>query len=307
MAIVPLFSKRQKEQRGEVSDVYTYDRLPSTFRVQLSYMIKELLGDINSMGYEGVAVYDSIVSILKKEYGVLKLADVYAQNGYQELHAFILSEPDVEKCLDAVELCYLIGDTKGRNYVFMRRHDYEEHVDACIAELNGRFKEAGCGYEYTNGELIRIDSQLLHTEAVKPAINFLNAEGFAAPRTEFLGAFAHYRHGRYKEALVDAAKAFESTMKIICTANGWSYAKTDTANKLIVILTDNGFIPSYHQSHLASIQASLSSGIPPLRNQLASHGNPEIIEVPPEVVAYGLHLTASAIVLLASLHANRSA
>lgn len=307
MAIVPLFSKRQQEQRGEVSDVYTYDHLPSTFRVQLSYMIKELLGDVGTMGYEGTEMYESIVSILKKEYGQIKLTDVYVQSSYQELHAFILTEPNVEKCLDAVELCYLLGDTKCRNYKFMCRHDYDEHIDACIKELNGRFKQAGCGYEYINGELIRIDSQLIHTDAVKPAINFLNAKGFAAPRNEFLGAFAHYRHGRYKEALVDAAKAFESTMKIICTANGWSYAKTDTANKLITILTENGFIPSYHQSHLASIQSSLSSGIPTLRNQLASHGSPEIVEVLPEVVSYGLHLTASAIVLLASLQAKRKA
>ena len=104
---------------------------------------------------------------------------------------------------------------------------------------------------------------------------------------------------------VAAAKSFESTMKIICNANEWSYGKTDTANKLITILTENGFIPSYHQSHLASIHSNLSSGIPTLRNQIASHGSPEIIEVPPEVVAYGLHLTASAIVLLGSLQAKR--
>ncbi|MFJ2285329.1 STM4504/CBY_0614 family protein [Pseudomonas iridis] len=307
MAIIPLFSKRLKEQRGEVSDVYTYDELSPTFRVQLSYMIQELLGNPGSMTREAIDAYDSLVAILKREYGLLKLTDTYIQNSYQELHNFILTEPDVERCLDAIELCYLFGDTRTRNFLYMRNHDYDRRVDSCIKELNGRFKEAGCGYEYIDGELVRIDSQLLHSEAVKPAIHFLNVKGFDAPRDEFLGAFVHYRHGRFKEALVNAAKAFESTMKIICDLNGWLYAKTDTANKLITILADNGFIPSYHQSHLSALQSSLSSGIPTLRNQLASHGNSNIIEAPPEVVTYGLHLTASAIVLLASLQAKRSA
>lgn len=307
MAIVPLFSKRQKELRGEVKDVYVYDVLSSTFRMQLSYMIQDLLGGHSNLTFEGSKVYDTIVKILKKEYGVQKLASIYEKNAYQELHNFVLSEPDAERCLDAVELCYAIGNIEARKYSFMHVYEPDAHVDACIAELNGRFKEAGCGYEFIDVELIRIDSQLLHAEAVKPALSILHIPGFDAPREEFLDAFGHYRHGRYKEALVAAAKSFESTMKIICNANEWSYGKTDTANKLITILTENGFVPSYHQSHLASIYSNLSSGIPTLRNQIASHGSPEIIEVAPEVVAYGLHLTASAIVLLGSLQAKREA
>lgn len=112
MAIVPLFSKRQKELRGEVKDVYVYDVLSSTFRTQLSYMIQDLLGGNGNVTFEGFKVYDTIVRILKKEYGVQKLTSIYEKYSYQELHNFILSEPDTERCLDAVELCYAIGNTE---------------------------------------------------------------------------------------------------------------------------------------------------------------------------------------------------
>ncbi|MGE7915816.1 DUF7014 domain-containing protein [Lysinibacillus xylanilyticus] len=56
--------------------------------------------------------------------------------------------------------------------------------------------------------------------------------------------------GDYKDAIVNAGKAFESTMKTICSKNGYSYdARKDTANTLIRHLFDDGLIPSYMQTH----------------------------------------------------------
>lgn len=45
MPVIDLYSKRQKRLRGEVSDVFVYDVFPDKFRVQLCYMIHELMGD----------------------------------------------------------------------------------------------------------------------------------------------------------------------------------------------------------------------------------------------------------------------
>lgn len=310
MAVVDLYSKRKERERNGVSDVYTYDTFSPNFRVQLSMMIDDLLGNRNSVRDERMplAVYGSIVQSLKKEYGVRSLSTIVQQNPYDELHHFLSSEPDVERCLDAVELCYKMGNIHARGQVYrtIHRWDADDHVDSCIEELNTRFKEAGCGYEFIDDEIIRIDSEFLHAEAVKPAIHFLNFKGYEAARNEFFGAYDHYRHKRYKEALVDAAKSFESTFKIICTLNGWVFGPRDTSNKLIQILVDNGFIPAFNQAHLSAIQTALTSGIPTLRNNLGGHGDgTDIVEVPAEVVAYGLHLTASAIVMLAGLQAKR--
>ena len=313
MAIINLFSKRMAAERGEVADVYTYDSFSENFRMQLSMMVQDLLGDHSIVSSHPLPreVYANIVTILRKEYGLAKLArTLYAESYYEELHGFILKEPSVERCLDAIELCYAFGNTHARKqpYSDLHRFDANSHVNACLSELNGRFKEAGYGYEFVaeTTSIIRIDSEFLHVEAVKPALHFLGIAGFEAARNEFFGAYEHYRHKHYKEALVDAGKSFESTCKVICKSNGWEYTPRDTASKLIQILIDKGFMPAYNQAHLSALQSVLSSGIPTLRNNLGGHGDgPEIVEVPPEVVAYGLHLTASSIAMLAALQAKR--
>ena len=276
--------------------------------MQLSYMIQDLLGDARTLSnyFPPRDAYGEIVQILKKEYGLHKLSKVFQNDVFTELHNFILQERDVERCLDAVELCYAIGDGMARNQSYAGRRDANTHVDECVTELNERFKEAGLGFELIDWRIIRIDSQLLHSEIVKPAIGFLNAEEFSGPRDEFLGAYEHYRHGNHEEALVDALKAFESTMKVILTTNEKPYGAGDTAMKLILACKDAELMPAYNEAQLQALVNVLTSGIPTLRNKNGGHGQGEEIRtVEPEIVAYGLHLTASAIVMLAGLESKR--
>lgn len=314
MAVIDLYSKRQKRLRGEVADAFTYDVFPDKFRVQLCYMLHALLGDRNL--YLGVSspqqTYDGIVNALKKEYGrgylCEELRGSIRSDAFQDLTGFLLGEPDVELCLDAVELCFGYGAEEARSPFYRGGHQSNagKLVDECIEELNVRFREAGLGYELIDGIIIRVDSQLIHAEVVKPAIGFLNTEGFEGAQDEFLGAYEHYRHSNHEEALVDALKAFESTMKVILTLNGQTYSPRDTASKLVLACTKAGLVPAYNESHLTSLSNVLSSGIPTLRNQNGGHGQGETIRtVDPEVVAYGLHLTAAAIQMLASLEAKR--
>src|SRR5205823_1200161 len=109
-------------------------------------------------------------------------------------------------------------------------------ADDAILELNHRFQKHGLGYEFLGGELIKLNSQYIHAQAVKPAISLLQDEGFRGAEEEFLHAHDHYREGRYKEAIVDALKAFENTMKSICNARTWHYSSNDPANQLIKII-----------------------------------------------------------------------
>lgn len=309
MAVFDLYSKRQRRARGEVIDVYEYDDFPSVFRMQLSYMIQDLLGDAKTLhGHlQPREAYEEIVRILRKEYGLQNLAKSIQSGAFPELHSFILQERNVERCLDAVELCYAVGDGMTRSPTYASRRDAHGHVDECVTELNERFKEAGLGFELIDWRIVRIDSQLLHAEVVKPAIGFLNAEGFEGARDEFLGAYEHYRHGNHKEALVDALKAFESTLKVVLTANGKVYGAGDTARPLVLACSNEGLIESYNEAHLTSLVGVLTGGIPTVRNRNGGHGQGEAVKVvPSEIVAYGLHLTASAIVMLAGLQSKRA-
>ena len=61
--------------------------------------------------------------------------------------------------------------------------------------------------------LVRVDSNFLHSEVARPALEFLRQQGFGGPRAEYLKAHAHYRAGDMKAAVTEANNAFESTLK----------------------------------------------------------------------------------------------
>lgn len=120
-----------------------------------------------------------------------------------------------------------------------------QSIDSAIEELNHRFKEPkhNLGYEFVGGELVRIDSQHIHKQVIKPAIQLLSEEDFSGALNEFSTAHRLYRTGDYKQAIVEALKSFESTMKAICKRKHCEYNETDPASKLINILFENNFIP----------------------------------------------------------------
>lgn len=64
-------------------------------------------------------------------------------------------------------------------------------------------------------------------------------------------------------------------------------------------------MPAYNEAQLQALVNVLTSGIPTLRNKNGGHGQGETVRtVEPEIVAYGLHLTAAAIVMLAGLESK---
>jgi AbiJ N-terminal domain 4 len=86
----------------------------------------------------------------------------------KELADFLLHEQNPERALDAIELSFRVVDRSTRRFEYLKRAHASESADAAIEELNARFREHGVGYAFNNGEIIRIDSQSLHAEAVRP-------------------------------------------------------------------------------------------------------------------------------------------
>ena len=300
MAVTDLFSKRQKRLRGGGPDIYVYDKLPMPLRIQMLYMLNELIGDEHEF-YKSFSTCNQIVhyvvKTLRLEYGKHHIATDPENDDYHELLLFLRKEEDIERVMDAIELII----NQAREYP-----GYDEQCSDFINDLNIRFREHGVGFEIINGEVIRIDSRFHHAVVVKPAIQFLNQPGFEGAQQEFILAYEHYRHGRHKEALNEALKSVESTMRAICSARDWTYKSSDNAKRLIVILQNEKLFPAYYQSHLTAL-ASLMEGIISLRNNESAHGQgPEVREVRDDVVAYALHMTASAVVMLAGLHKDKS-
>lgn len=183
----------------------------------------------------------------------------------------------LEQAIDVIELCFIGINTTFRN----RDSECAEKASLAISVLNKRFMENGIGYQFESNEIIRVDSQLIHSETVKPILFYLNnTTEYEGTRAEFLSAHKHYREGYYKESLNDCLKSFESIMKAIHDKKGWAYKQGDTASKLINSCLENNLIPSYLQSQFTSLKTMLETGIPTIRNRNSGHGQgSEIKEV----------------------------
>ncbi|MFT5815793.1 MAG: hypothetical protein ACI9VT_003568 [Psychroserpens sp.] len=308
MSIFDIFSKRQKTLRGDVPDVFTYDILPDPLRVQIVHIWTDCLGedqkyyDHYGKGPNVKAAYKFIVDTLCREYGLFKLptAEKHGERMYlDELANHLLQEQDIEKQLDVVELSFRYIDSVTRDYQYLGRNNASQYADDAISELNSRLKEHGVGFQFVAGEIVRVDSELLHVEAVKPALRLLNEKNYQGAQQEFLSAYEHYRHGKHKESLNDCLKSFESTMKAICEKHKWPYQPNATAKTLIQICFDKELVPTFWQQQLTSLRSMLESSVPTGRNKLSGHGQGAVpTSVPDYLVAYMLHMTASTLVFL---------
>ena len=305
--IFPLYSKRQKVLRGEVPEVFTYDKLPDSLRVQILLIIDDAFGtDIGRYGSNNQPdkAFAEIHEIICREYGVFDLGinnTGYARSGREQLKNQLLYAPELDKVFDVVEFCFkYIVNVIGKDI-----HRYKQYTtikltpEEAVDELNIRFKEHGVGYQFESGEIIRVDSTYIHSEITKPVLTLLWNERFKGANEEYLKAHEHYRHGRNKECLTDCLKAFESTMKIICSEKGWEYNQTDTASKLINVCFANNLIPSFTQNQFSSLQNLLTTGIPTIRNKVGGHGQGQVPQkVDDELTRYGLNLTGTNIIFL---------
>jgi hypothetical protein len=294
MAVFDTFSKREQRKAGYTSDVYEYAHLPGPLRVQLVNILKGMIGPPeNGLAWQH---YNTVHDAICHEIGTLVLAEGATPG--KILFNFVLQSENVEQILDVIEMAIREMETK-------RSASYRQFADATATpkeaadEINFRFRENAIGYQYESGRILRIDSQVAHSEIVKPALQLLADPRYEGPQQEFLNAHQHYRDGKNKECIADCLKAFESAMKTICDKRGWAYNKTDTANALIQVCVQNNLIDPMLLSHVGALRTVLEAGVPTVRNRLAGHGQGAApVAVPGHYASYALHLTAANILFL---------
>jgi hypothetical protein len=268
MAVFDLFSKRKKALLKTAPDVYRYDVVPEPLRVQIVHVWHESIGD-PATSHDGNVLesYHAIAKILRKEWGVLALT---ANNRYPhdkvqtcgELIQRFGTEEDTDKVLDIVELGFLTIDIAVRGRGWIQGKDASEIADDAIDEINARFREHAVGYQYSDGRVIRIDSDFTHEEIVKPALTVLRDPIYRAAQAEFLKAHGHYRKAEYSDALIECCKTFESTMKIICAKRKWVVDKNATASALVKACLDHALVPEFWQGHINGLKSILENAIP---------------------------------------------
>jgi len=305
--IYELYSHRKKKiPRSGEEDVYQYDTVPKALRVQVQQILVEAIGPqylvdgytLSSYSHNPEA-WQFIHKTLCRELGVHKLAA-----GGLEIEQVLdyIGTPGIEGFLDALELSArvierVIGDYNDHK---RKEHGIKETANEAIGEINHRLRECGLGYRYEDGTLIRVDSEFSHELIIKPALNVLRGKEFAGAQVEFLEAHRFYRAGEYSQAIVEAAKSFESTLKAACNINGWRYEKGARASDLLKKVRSEGLWPAYLDGSFDQLLATLSSGLPKVRNEEGAHGQGAVIRAVPEYIAtYALHLAAAKIRLIA--------
>jgi hypothetical protein len=216
MPTFDLFSKRKKRAAGDAPDVYIYT-VPLNLRVQIIHIWGDAIGN-PSRDYDGSdkinSTYQESVEILRREYSVFRLDEgtldpnnnVYA---YNELCKFFMDTKPfrgidgTDKALDVIEITFRCIDFITRNFDYLYRQNATEIADGAIEELNSRFREHDVGYSYSDGTIIRVDSEFVHAEIIKPALVVLRQKGYSSAQSEFLAAHEHYRQGKNSEALVE--------------------------------------------------------------------------------------------------------
>lgn len=151
------------------------------------------------------------------------------------------------------------------------------------------------GYRLTEfPRVISKENEILHNEAIEPALHLLSATAFKLANAEFLMALEDHRKGDFSDCLTKCGSAFESTMKIICEKNSIPFNQTDTASSLLKAIISNSKLDTFWEQPLMLIAT--------LRNRLSSsHGAGSQVKIVPQHIAtYAINATASAIVLLAS-------
>jgi Abortive infection C-terminus len=133
------------------------------------------------------------------------------------------------------------------------------------AGINGICEEEGVGYRWIDGRLVRFDEQIVHTQAMLPALAALSTGRFGAAEGEFDEAVADFGRGAFRDTLTNANAAFESVLQVVTGKKG-------TAGELIAEARRQGLIPKYLGASVENLE-KLMHGLPATRGQQgSSHG-----------------------------------
>jgi hypothetical protein len=160
-------------------------------RIQVVHIWKDAFGNIRAYESQAGHVYKDIYETLCREYGIFYLNNKHELNSgtlsgyFSALSDFFVSVEEAEKALDVIEISFQCIDFYTRDNGYRYHSTPSITADDAIEELNLRFLEHGVGYKYEAGTLIRIDSELVHAEVVKPALNLLRAKEYKGANENF--------------------------------------------------------------------------------------------------------------------------
>ncbi len=295
-----LFSRRYRDRNGD-PEVYIYNDFSEAFRNQCFHIISSFLRRI-----ERIHLYTDITEVICKSYAREKglkylMGNYYGRTNNLSAIENYIDESSNEDFLDFLDFAFsnVVCNPTIQEGVRPFLYSEPDPFQGAIDELNLRFRQHSLGYECSNGEIIPKTNEVMHQTVIKPALMLLSDERFRGAEEEYLLAFEHLKKGTNKDAILNAGKAFESVMKVICKNLGYPFSENDAAKKLVETLKTNSFFPSYLESNLNHLCALIEEGAPVVRNKESGHGQGgDVKSTTNEYVEFVLNTVASNIVFI---------
>lgn len=298
MGVFETYAKRKRVRETAGQDVYEYIKIPVFLRKQIGIILHATLGPWDHGGRPcGNDHWCFIAETLERE------IPTFPDRSSAAIHRclnFLECSNDADDWLSLLEVsCRVIDYLSQQSESMVRaQHGATQNATDALQEINARFRENGFGYQYENGDIIRMDDKFVHAEIIKPVLGLLAEPGFEKANEEFLTAHRHYRTGHDKDAIVAAGRAYEATLKAICKARRWKYPNGARVSDLIATVRKNGLFPAYLDNGLDTYVAMIKTGLPGVRNNAGGHGeDPDTPSVPSYMASYAIHLTAANILL----------
>ena len=234
-------------------DVYIYDELPPFPREQIAQILRKCIGpgwEGNSRDYDTIPlnaneVWEEIADVMRREvesFFHFGRNEELCEYPYGHCMSYLRKSNDLAGVLSLIEIS---AHTMENLQSAPDWRGATEDPAEGVVELNQRFLRAGIGYQFENGQIVRVDSQYVHAEIVKEALRLLCEPGFEEANAEFMKAHRHLREGNLRDCNTAALRAVENVLKVICDARGWTYQKGDTVERLIAVVRANGLFPEY--------------------------------------------------------------
>lgn len=299
MGLANTYSRRLRASQPDGVDVYQYDEVPDKIRVQIVGIVIDLLGDCSFGNQHSQLLWQNLSQYVARDGGIKSLQQ-HEINSYKfrkNLENYIEESADLYGILDFCDLLFIY--TEKVKDIVTSYYSYEKKINQAIEELNTYFKESSFGYEYNNNQMIRIDSQHIHKEVIKPVLQLLGDERFKKVDEEYRLAHEHYRNKHIKDCIVACNRSFESMLKTICDLERWEYASGARASDLITLVRKNDLFLDGMANNFNSFVVMLKNGVPALRNDHGGHGEGSVAaEQPLYMAQYMLNLTASNLLFL---------
>lgn len=267
---IELWSRKEGLRTPPAELVYAEQEsraFPETFRVRVCYWMISAFGSLH-WGNEHGDVFNEPSDTLRRLY--VGLCEAYGRRSLvappetpheRQLREHILGCPD-DEVLDLIDGVFQVSAETIQLY---GPGEPTAHAEGTAREINRVFVEEGVGYRRVGQRLVRLDDEVVHAQAVVPALRVLATGAYGQAEVEFGDAVTDFARGKWRATLTHANAAFESVLKVVTGEKG-------TAGELVKAAKEQGLIPKYLGTSADSL-AKLMQGLPAARGQQGSaHG-----------------------------------